>query len=210
MYKMPHFTEEEKEATVAFMKAHPFVTLVGTDGLRSAATQVPVLVHEGQDGLTLRGHIMRNTDHYKAILANPEVLVLFTGPQCYVSSSWYKERGTGGTWNYMTVQARGRLTFDDERGPIELLSDLTRHFELGQRQPELVENMPEEYVTSNVKAISVFKIAVTELHATFKLSQNKDDETYERIVRELSELNDYAANEIPDEMVRRRPGLFTG
>jgi transcriptional regulator len=68
--------------------------------------------------------------------------------------------------------------------------------------------MPAEYVNTLVKAIAGFEITIDTVDPIFKLSQNKDDITYEKIVNELSSLNDYSANEIADEMVKRRPGLF--
>ena len=149
---MPDCTEPDQKNVLEFMHAHPFVTLIGNDGNHSAATQVPVLIEKREGTLSLRGHLMKKTDHHTALLNNPEVLVLFMGPQCYVSSSWYSERGTGGTWNEITVQS---------------------------------------------------------VEPIFKLSQNKEDDTYEKIVNELNSLNDYSANEIADEMVKRRPHLFS-
>ena len=191
------------------MRSHPFATLIGNDGLKSVATQVPLLLSEKDGTITLRGHMMRNTDHHQALEKNREVLLLFTGPQCYVSSGWYTERGTGGTWNYITVHARGTLQFLNEDETIAILSDLTRHFEHGQRRPELVENMPADYVNTHVKAIAGFEIIVQSIDPIFKLSQNKDDKTYKQIVKELNAVNDYSANEIADEMVKRRPYLFS-
>ena len=209
MYRMPDFTEPDQKNVLDFMHAHPFVTLIGNDGNHSAATQVPVLIEKREGTLSLRGHLMKKTDHHTALLNNPEVLVLFMGPQCYVSSSWYSERGTGGTWNYITVHVRGRVRFFEEEETITQLQDLTRRFEKHQRYPELVENMPPEYVNTLVKAIAGFEITVQSVEPIFKLSQNKDDDTYEKIVNELNSLNDYSANEIADEMVKRRPHLFS-
>lgn len=209
MYGMSHFTETDRNYVIDFMKVHPFTTLLGSDGSASVATQLPMLISQVNEDIILRGHMMRNTDHYKAIEKNNDVLVLFTGPQCYVSSSWYSERGTGGTWNYITVHARGMLRFLDQAETITILSDLTRHFEQGQRHPELVEHMPPEYINTHIKAIAGFEIVVRSLDPIFKLSQNKDDKSYEKIVNELNALNDYSANEIADEMLKRRPHLFT-
>ena len=111
--------------------------------------------------------------------------------------------------NYITVHVRGRLRFFEEEETITQLQDLTRRFEKNQRYPELVENMPPEYVNTLVKAIAGFEITVQSVEPIFKLSQNKDDDTYEKIVNELNSLNDYSANEIADEMVKRRPHLFS-
>jgi transcriptional regulator len=209
MYKLPHFTETDSKEIMEFIKSHPLITLIGNDGLSSAATQVPVLISGELNELKLRGHIMRQTDHYKAFLKNPEVLALFTGPQCYISSSWYSERGTGGTWNYITVHVRGTIRLFDDEETIQILTDLTRHFEQGQERPELVENMTHEYVHTNVKAITGFEITVHSLHPIFKLSQNRDDESYISIVKHLEAQSHAGAEAIADEMIKRREKLFS-
>lgn len=208
MYKMSYFTETDQEAIMNFMNAHPLITLIGNDGIYSVATQVPVLIKEENGILKLRGHIMRKTDHQLAFEKNKEVLALFTGPQCYVSASWYAERGIGGSWNYITVHTKGTIELFGDTETIQLLTDLTHHFEKNVSNPELVENMTQEYVQNNVKAITAFEITVHSLHPIFKLSQNRDDESYKNIVTELGRLEDYEANEIADEMIKRRRNLF--
>ncbi len=208
MYKIPDFTEMDSEKVLQFMKQHAFVVLTGNNGLESVATQVPVLVEEHNGQIILRGHIMRNTDHFEAFAANNKVLVLFMGPHCYVSSSWYKERNIGSTWNYMTVHVRGLIHFSDEAGTVQLLIDLTNKFEGGENPKELVENMPAEYVNTMVKAIAGFTIEVKELYPIFKLSQNRSDESYKNIISHLEKQNDSGAEDIAGEMMNRRPHLF--
>jgi transcriptional regulator len=208
MYRLPEFIEQDNERILNFMKSHPFVTLIGANENNSVATQVPVLFNEKDGQIILRGHIMRGTDHFKAFQKADEVLVLFQGPQCYVSASWYSERGIGGTWNYMTVHGRGKLNFYEEHQTIQLLKDLTRHHESDKPNPELVENMAEEYVSTMVKAIAGFEIKLTSIEAVFKLSQNRDDESYKKIVTELLKIGKPGELAIVKEMKERRPQLF--
>ena len=208
MYKLPHFTETKQSYILDFIKSQSFVTLIGNDGFNSVATQVPVLLYEAEGQLKLRGHIMRKTDHHLAFLKNNDVLVLFTGPHCYVSASWYSERGIGGTWNYMTVHARGKMQLFDDEETIEILTALTHKYEDKQARPELLENMTDAYVNGNVKAITGFEIVIENIHPIFKLSQNRDDESYKSIVEELNKDEDHDAHLIAEEMVKRRPQLF--
>lgn len=208
MYRMPEFIEQDQTKVLNFMMAHPFVTIIGNNDTRSVATQVPVLIETRDGKVWLRGHIMRQTDHFKAISVNKNVLVLFTGPHCYVSASWYKERHIGSTWNYMTVHVRGEIKFTDEAATIQLLTDLTHTYEAKQEQKELVENMPAAYVNSMVKAIAGFEIEVQEITPIFKLSQNRSDDSYKNIVAKLEAQNDANAEDIAGEMISRRPHLF--
>lgn len=208
MYKMPEFTEKDEAAVSAFIKAHPFVTLIGNDGNIPVATQVPLIIEEAGGQWKLRGHIMRHTDHHRAFEKNNAVLLLFTGANCYVSASWYKERGIGSTWNYMTVHVKGKIHLLDEAGTLQIIKDLTHLHEDKQTRPELVEGMPEQYVSGMVKGIAGFEIEIESIEPIFKLSQNRSDESYTSIVSHLDAQNDSGADEIVAEMIKRRIHLF--
>ena len=208
MYKLPYFTEPDHDKVLQFMQAHPFVTLIGHDGAKSVATQIPVLINKKEDGqLQLRGHIMRKTDHCIALEQNKDVLVLFQGPSCYVSPSWYTEK-LGGTFNYETVHARGTARIFSDEETMQLLTDLTAHFEAPQENPLYTDQLAPDYMPMNVKAIAGFVIAVEDVYPIFKLSQNRDDESYINIVKHLRAGADTQAHKIADEMVSRRPHLF--
>jgi len=205
MYKMPEFTENNQQAVRDFIYQHPFVVLTGCNNNIPVATQVPVLIHEQDGKMVLRGHIMRKTDHHLAFETNPQVLVLFTGPQCYVSASWYSQRNIGSTWNYMTVHGRGTIQYKDEAHCLQLLTDLTHKYEDPQKNPELLEYMSmESYVKPMMKAIVSFEIMLESITPIFKLSQNRDDESHAKIVEELKNRGDYNSMEIAKEMMKRR------
>lgn len=205
MYKQPHFTEQDRAAVLAFMRSHPFVTLIGYDGTRSVATQIPVLVKEQEAQILLHGHVMRKTDHHKALELQQEALVLFQGAHCYVSSSWYTEK-MGATWNYQTVHVRGTVRFMTDDETMNLLTELTAHFEAQQKAPLWAGNLPEGYMQSHVNAIAGVEILVNDIFPIFKLSQNRDDESYANIIRHL-QTGDANERAIAAEMKTRRPHL---
>ena len=207
MYKVSHFTETSHQEIFDFIRSNPFVTLIGNDGTTSVATQLPVIIKEENGALHLRGHMMRKTDHCNAFEKNANALVLFTGPHCYVSASWYNERGMGGTWNYMTVHVRGTLRLLDEAETLKILTDLTHIYEDGQSKPELVENMTDKYLQTHIKAIAGFEISINDIYPLFKLSQNRNDESYQNIVAALKD-GKRGEQEIASEMIKRRPELF--
>lgn len=209
MYKMHYFTEPDINIAIEFMRAHSFVTLIGSLNNKPVATQVPVLVEQRNDKIILRGHIMCKTDHHEALLHHPEPLVLFQGPHCYVSASWYSERGHGSTWNYMTIHARGPLRFMDGDGTLQLIKDLTHKYEDNQELPETVEKMDmERYVRPMLSAIAGFEVEITDMFPIFKLSQNRDDDSFKNIVAQLEATEDYNSISIAQEMKARRSKLF--
>ncbi|MES2373534.1 MAG: FMN-binding negative transcriptional regulator [Bacteroidota bacterium] len=207
MYNLPHYKEKDAAVVLAFMKEHPFAMLTGVDDeQKPVATQIPFLFVEREGQLFLRGHIMKGNDHHKAFSTNNNVLVLFTGPHSYVSASWYTNPQQGSTWNYMTVHAKGEMRFlPDEELP-GLLNELTSFYEK-EESPALFKHIPEEYISRMVKAIVAFEIKVTAIEHVFKLSQNKDQQSFENILEKLF-AGDADARAVANEMHKRKDQFF--
>lgn len=207
MYNYPHYKEHDREKVIGFMRDHPFITLIGSDkNGRIEATQIPVLLDEKEGRIYLYGHIARKSDHHTAFEQHPEVLALFTGPHTYVSGSWYTGNPQqASTWNYISVHARGNITFLDEERLTELLKKLSLHFEnYNTASSTVYDNLPAEYLEKLKKAIVAFEIEVTELENVFKLSQNRDEKSYDNIVIELKKQSGDA--KVIGEMMEERKG----
>ena len=185
MYKIPYFTASSADSVIKLMEEFPFAVLMGVDkDLKPVATQVPLSVEQREEGLFLKGHIMRNTSHHLAFESNCNVMALFHGPHAYISAEWYENKDQASTWNYLSVQASGLITFLGENELLEILKNTTNRFEK-KDSPSSFESLPETYVRKHLKAIIGFEIKVTSLDHTFKLSQNKDDETFKAILTNL-------------------------
>lgn len=207
MYNLPYFKEQETQQVLHFIHQHPFAMLIGCADNKPVATQVPLLLEE-RDGKTfLKGHIMRGTDHHKAFEKNNSVLCVFTGAHTYVSASWYTNPQVASTWNYMSVHVKGMLTFLPDENLIEILRQTTAHFENNPHSPALFEKLPQAYVERLAKAIIGFQIEVTAMDNVFKLSQNRDAESYSNIINRLQH-GDADAQTIAAEMEGRKPQLF--
>jgi len=187
MYDLPYFKAKNQKEVIDFMQHHPFITLTGVDAQNQpVATHIPILMEERESKLVLVGHLMKQTDHHKAFLQNSNVLAIFSGVHTYVSASWYKDQKQASTWNYQAVHAKGKLQFLNDEFLINVLKRITAYFENNPASPSLVEHLAPEYVNKLMKAIIAFEIEVTELGHVFKLSQNKDKESYQNIVSQLS------------------------
>lgn len=208
MYQMPYFSEKDTATILQFMQEHPFAMLTGCANNEPVATQIPLLISEEEGQITLRGHMMKKTDHHKAFLDNPNALVVFTGAHCYVSSSWYTHKGEGATWNYMTVQAKGKMELLSEEETISILQETTDQHEAHQPNPQYMHDIPTEYIHKHVKAIEGFRIVVTDLNATFKLSQNRDEQSYDNIIQHLERIGAHGELEIAQKMKERKTTLF--
>ena len=208
MYNFPYFKEQDENLVLEFMRKHCFATLIAVDHeSKAAATHIPFFIDQREDKVFLSGHFMRNTDHHLAFLQNENVLAIFNGPQCHVSARLYNDQQTASTWNYMTVHASGILRFLDDIALINILKRTTDYFENDPLSPSLFENLPTDYVASLSKHIIAFEIEVTKLDNVFKLSQNQDEESYQRIIDHL-EKQDHESKEIAVEMQKRKKQLF--
>lgn len=208
MYNLSHFKEPDHAVVIEFMKQHPFAMLIGNAEERSVATQIPLLFEERDGKMFLLGHMMRKQDHHTAFEKNPNVLVVFTGPHTYVSATWYKNPQQASTWNYMSVHARGAISFLDEKGLEEALRKLTMHYEHQNKDSTTVfDNLPTDYRSSLMKAIVAFEIEVSSIEHVFKLSQNHDEESYKHITEKLkAEAGDAA--EVAAIMENRKSKVF--
>lgn len=170
------------------MQAHPFAMLIANEAGKAYATQVPVMVRQEKEKILVTGHLMRRQDHQLALEKNPEVLLVFTGPHSYVSAGWYENPAQASTWNYVSVHARGALQFGSEQELRDILQELSLHFEQGNAgSPTVMNNLPEQYTQSLMKAIVGFRIELQSIEHVWKLSQNRDEKSYGNIMDQLTQ-----------------------
>ncbi len=208
MYNLPYYKEKDPAVVIQFIKEHPFAFLCGCDvENKPVATQVPVFIDEREGKLFLSGHIMKNTDHHKAFEQNKNVLAVFTGPHVYVSAAWYT-KPVGSTWNYMSVHAKGIIRFGNTDELIAILKRLTLYYENGNTASTTVfDNLPAEYTERMMKAIVPFEIEINDLQHVFKLSQDRDEKSYDNIIQELKK-QDGDSKIIAEIMEKRKSKIF--
>ena len=202
MYKFPYYTEPDQQKVINFMKENAFALITGMGENYPVATQVPVVVEMKEGKMFLQGHLMRKTDHHLAFEKNNNVLVLFTGPHCFVNANWYTDPHMGSTWNYMTVHAKGKIIFTDEEGTRNAVKAISDKY-AGTSSQASFDNLPEEYINHMVKAIVGFNIEVESFENTFKLSQNRDEASQKNIVEQLRKTKDANSAAIANEMEKR-------
>ena len=202
MYKFTYYTEQDDQKVIDFMKENAFALITGTGEKYPIATQIPLEIKVKEGKIFLEGHLMRKTDHHLAFEKNSNVLVLFTGPHCFVSASWYTNPSVGSTWNYITVHAKGTISFTDEEGTLKAVKAVSDKYE-GTTSAGAFDNLPKEYIAHMVKAIVGFSIEVESIDNVFKLSQNRDEASQKNIIEQLRKRSDDNAAKIAEEMERR-------
>ena len=195
MYHFSHFKAKDHQEVIEFMNEHPIIFLTGsTKEGKPVATQIPVIVEERDGGLYLQGHIMRKTDHHKCFEENENVLAVFTGPSCYVSASWYSDQSMGSTWNYVSVQAEGKIRFMSVEELFSFMKKFTLKFEGGNTASKtIVDNLAPSYLDKMMPAIVGIEIKVERLENVFKLSQNRDQASFNNILERLEAIGGESA-----------------
>jgi len=177
MYQRTPFVEQDPDTLLALMRAYPLATLI-RGGAELAADLLPLEVDHAQGSWRLRGHVARANPLWREADGQP-VLVLFQGPQAYISPNWYPSKARHGkdvpTWDYTMVQAHGRLrAIDDSAWLRSFLERLTERHEGSRAAPWHVSDAPADYLEAMLKAIVGVEIEVTRIEGKFKLNQNYD------------------------------------
>jgi transcriptional regulator len=181
MYRPSHFREDRLEVLHALIRTHPFAQLVTVGGQGLIANPLPLLIDpEASPNGTLRGHLARANDQVTDLWEGGQALVIFQGPQAYVSPSWYSSKAEHGkvvpTWNYVAVHAWGvARVIDDAAWLRRLIEDLTVAQEQHRPNPWAVGDAPEDFIDTMVKAIVGIEIPIDRIEGKWKVSQNRSE-----------------------------------
>ena len=177
MYQPAHFNEADPATLLALMHEFPLATLI-RGGAELAADILPLEVERVGETWRVTGHVARANPLWREAAGQP-VLLMFQGPQAYVSPNWYPSKFQHGkavpTWNYAMVQVHGTLrAIEDPQWLRAFVTRLTERHETGRPVPWHVADAPADYLDAMLKAIVGIEIEVTRVEGKFKLSQNRD------------------------------------
>jgi len=187
---IPEFNrQEDRAATLAFMKANPFAILVSNVEGIPFATHLPLLIDEIGDRVVVQGHMAKANAHWKSMKEGEESLVIFHGPHAYISPGLYENRESVPTWNYAAVHLYGEPTlFTDEESLRATLHRMIDTFESSYMAQW--SELSEQYRSRMMKHIVGFDIKVKRLEAKFKLSQNRTKGEQARVIQALNQSKD--------------------
>jgi transcriptional regulator len=179
MFLPDHFRVEDVAEMHALMRARPLATLVSAGPSGLYATHLPtVLKSEGPFG-AIECHLSRANPHWKDLAEGGEALMIFQGPEAYVTPNWYPSKGEHGktvpTWNYAAVHAYGKPAVMQD--PVWLrrhVGELTDQQERSEARPWAVSDAPERYVEVMLRGIVGFRFDIARLEGKWKMSQNRE------------------------------------
>jgi len=194
MYLPSHFEETRVDVLHQLVRERPLATLVTLGAAGLNANHLPFeLDTEPLPNGTLRCHVARANPVWRDYSLGTEALVIFHGPQVYISPSWYETKTQSGevvpTYNYAVVHAYGTLRIIQDRAWLRgLVTRLTQRFESASAAPWQVSDAPQDFIEKQLGAIVGIEIAVTRLAGKWKVSQNRPALDRAGVVEALSEI----------------------
>ena len=204
MYLPKHFEETRIEVLHGLIHDHPLGALVTLTAVGLEANHIPFEIDpEPAPFGTLRGHVARANPLWRDFSRDVEALVIFQGPDTYVSPAWYPTKAETGkvvpTWNYAVVHAHGTLRAIDDRAWLrDFVTMLTNRHESGRRDPWKVTDAPDDYIDKQVGAIIGLELSITRLVGKWKMSQNRPAQDRAGVVDGLQREGGEAGRAIAD------------
>lgn len=181
------FAPKSEEQVLRLVLENPLAWVVSPEGNSFRATPLPLRPRSGADGRieALEGHIPRGNPQYAALQRDARAILLFMGPQAYISPSWVSNRSWAPTWNYAAVQFVVTIAFDETPARLDAhLDDLVGAMERGRPGAWHRSEMGERYATLK-RMIVPFEAKVVEQRVRFKLGQDERDSVFSEITEAL-------------------------
>lgn len=203
MYIPAYFREEDLIKVEEFIRQHDFATLVLSENGLPVASHLLVDFETDSDGNWLiNGHMARANNLWRAFDPSKEVLLIFGGPNTYISAMWYNHLNVP-TWNYIAIHLYGLPRVidggDELRG---ILSNLVKRYET--KTNYRLETLPSDFVDKTMGGAVGFQVKVTRVEASYKLSQNRNEEDHASVIRHLEERGDEQSAAIAAEMKKKK------
>jgi transcriptional regulator len=190
MYVPEHFKLGDVSEQHALMRAYPFAALITNSEAGFEVTHLPtVLKSEGTLGV-VECHVSRANPHWREIGKSGRGLLIYTGPEAYITPAWYVGKAEHGkvvpTWNYAVVHAHGTAEIiDDRQWLVQHVSELTDQQEAGATVPWATSDAPGNFIEMLSRGIVGMRFTINRLEGKAKMSQNRELPDREGVVTGL-------------------------
>ncbi len=197
-----NFQQDDEAIIKQFIAEYPLGILVCSIQPELEANHIPLYFVEGPGGNhLLKGHIALENPLWEKVEKGADVLVVFQGPQAYISPNWYPTKHEHGkavpTWNYATVHVNGEISFPtDKEWKLDMLNVLTDNMENTQEIPWQVSDAPDDYIQKMLKSIVGIEIEITSWRSQWKMSQNQP---------EKNQMGAFKGEKVLKVSIQRRP-----
>ncbi|MCH4822111.1 FMN-binding negative transcriptional regulator [Gramella lutea] len=198
MYRPKKYTKDEPEFIVPFIQQHPFATFM-IKGEELMATHIPVLLKGDNKNWKLYSHIANHNKQKELLKGGAEALVIFHGPQAYISSSWYREKDIS-TWDYSAVHVNAKIKIQTSSELEESLEALVSYFEKDQQKPLYYKDIPEPMLKEHLPLITGFWLEPYQVEGIAKFHQSYPRHDVESVVDKLKNSDDSMQQKLGEEI----------
>ena len=222
MYIPAAHAETNAETLFAFIAANPLGALVTISGKGElVGTHIPWVIHRdrGTNG-SLQGHIAKpNLEHTANFELAPDqqlqALVIFTGPDAYVSPNWYASKSEHGrvvpTWNYVAVHVIGKVRFTSDQDFLSRhLEQLVAMHEATRAAPWTVRDAPLDYIERQMQAIVGVEVVIDRIEGKWKMSQNRPAADIAGVIQNLGSSESAKDRAVAEIVARRNSAKLNG
>jgi transcriptional regulator len=179
MYQPNHFRVNDVAQVHALMRARPFAALVSAGPAGLYGSHLPTVLKDVGEFGAIECHLARANPHCKELAAVNEALMIFQGPESYITPNWYVTKAETGkvvpTWNYAVVHVYGHPEVKDDVVWLRRhVGELTAQQEKAETRPWAVSDAPEHYIEVMLRGIVGFRFVITRLEGKWKMSQNRE------------------------------------
>jgi transcriptional regulator len=176
------FTDYDANDVADLISEYPLAWVSAADGRAEHASLLPLIARLDDAGQVIRliGHMSRRNPLLPALTADPRALILFQGPNGYVSPNAAGSRTWLPTWNFAQVRVEAEIAFEPD-GADSALAALVDFAETGQDNPWTIDEAGPRY-EKLAPLIIAFSAKPTRLEATFKLAQDERPEVLRSIL----------------------------
>lgn len=190
MYSPKHFQEHDEDNLIELIAQYPFASLITYAGSDIKVDHLPFYLEKKDNKKTLFSHIAKANPLWKSLKNGSEALIIFSGPNCYISPNYYPTKQENGrvvpTWNYVAVHVKGSIRFiHEDKSKLSLVSNLTNLHEAEQKAPWSVNDAPSSYIDKMLSAIVGIEIEVTSMLGKRKVSQNQSESNQQGVIKGL-------------------------
>lgn len=215
MYLPKHFEQQDLDSLTSLVRDYPLGALVTQHDGALEANHIPFLL-EGPlaVGGTLIGHVAKGNPVWKSLSTTEESLVIFQGPEAYITPNWYPSKQVHHqvvpTYNYAVIHIYGTLSVThDETTKRRIVADLTQSMEKSRNSTWQVTDAPADYIEKMLGAIVGIELSISRVQAKWKVSQNRDLTDRDGVAKGLSASISTDRDLRMSEIVRTGKGVGT-
>lgn len=188
MHEFERYAAPSTADEIELVRRHPFALVVSAAGRAApVGTHLPVSFPQGGEvpdswaDVTLLGHLARVNPQWRDFVVNPHLLMVFSGPDGYVSPSAYGHTPAVPTWNYAAVHLTGEVELiEDAATTLDVVEQTVLAME-SQRDPSWDMTSSRAKFESLVEHVVAFRVRVRTARSVFKLSQDMPADVRERV-----------------------------